>query len=202
MYILGYSGHAYVVLDAIYSNNIEVLGYFDKTEAKINPYHISYKGYEKDIVDFNQIIHPLFPAMGDNGIRKKLHMFIEEKNLLQTTVVNLSASISPKATLGQSSLVSAKATINSLVNIGKACIINTAAVVEHECFVGDYSHIAPGAILAGNVKIGQSCFIGAGAIVKQGVQIADNVTIGAGAVVLKNINEGEVWVGNPAKRLK
>jgi serine acetyltransferase len=35
----------------------------------------------------------------------------------------------------------------------------------------------------------------------QKVKIGKNATVGMGAVVLRNIGEGEVWVGNPAKKL-
>jgi len=41
--------------------------------------------------------------------------------------------------------------------------------------------------------------IGAGSIILPGVSIGSNSLVGAGSVVTKNIPDGEVWVGHPAK---
>lgn len=202
MYILGYSGHAYVVINAILSNNLELHGYFDKKKSKQNPYRLKFLGFEEE-EDVASIIKDiaLFPAIGDNNIRRKAHDFLVKNKLRQSLIIDTSAMVSSKTTIDESSFVGPRAAINSMATIGKACIINTASIIEHQCEIKDYSHIAPGAILTGNVKIGTSCFIGAGAIIKQGVTIGNNVTIGAGAVVLNDISDNETWVGNPARRI-
>jgi acetyltransferase-like isoleucine patch superfamily enzyme len=57
-------------------------------------------------------------------------------------------------------------------------------------------------VLAGNVQVGERSFIGANASVKQGVNIGSRVTVGAGAVVLNDIPDGEVWVGNPSRKIR
>ena len=51
----------------------------------------------------------------------------------------------------------------------------------------------------GNIKISDGCFIGARTILLPGVKIGKNSITGAGSVVTKNIPDGEVWAGNPAK---
>ena len=53
-----------------------------------------------------------------------------------------------------------------------------------------------------NVTIGNNVFIGAGSIVLPGVTIGNNVVIGAGSVVSRDIPEGSVAVGIPAKVVK
>jgi sugar O-acyltransferase (sialic acid O-acetyltransferase NeuD family) len=202
IYFLGYSGHAYVAIEVAQANGLSVVGYMDKTESRSNPFKIPYYGYEKDN-EFSTWIRDayVFPAVGDNSVRKKLHQLLIEENTRQITLIAPSAYVSNSVTIGLSTLISPNATINSLSIIGNGCIINTASIVEHECVVEDYTHVAPGAVLAGNVKIGKNCFIGANAVIKQGISIADNVIIGAGAVVLKDIEENGIWVGNPAKLL-
>ncbi len=51
----------------------------------------------------------------------------------------------------------------------------------------------------GKVKIGNKVFIGAGAIILPGVRVGNNVIIGAGSVVTKDVSDGSVMTGNPAK---
>lgn len=53
-----------------------------------------------------------------------------------------------------------------------------------------------------NVTIGDNVFIGAGTIVLPGVSIGNNVVIGAGSVVSRDIPDGCVALGNPAKVVK
>jgi maltose O-acetyltransferase len=54
-------------------------------------------------------------------------------------------------------------------------------------------------IKIGKVKIGNRVFVGAGSIILPGVTIGDDVVIGAGSVVSRDIPDGYVAVGNPAK---
>ena len=52
------------------------------------------------------------------------------------------------------------------------------------------------------VYIEDGAFIGAGSIILKGVRIGKNSIVGAGSVVTKSIPEGEIWAGNPARRIK
>lgn len=85
--------------------------------------------------------------------------------------------------------------------IGDGVAIDNLVHVAHNAKIGKNTLIVAGAVIGGSVEIGENCFIGMNASIKQKVKIGNNVTVGAGAVVLKDIPDGETWVGNPAKRL-
>ena len=51
------------------------------------------------------------------------------------------------------------------------------------------------------VVIGNHVFIGTNAIICKGVTLGDNAIVAAGSVVVKSIPAGEVWGGNPARKL-
>lgn len=198
--LLGYSGHAYSVIDSVISCETKILGYCDLQKNKTNPFKIKFLGKETDL-STDQTAE-FFPSVGDNKLRKQLDDFIVSKNWRQTKIINPSSKISLKANIGLSTFISSGAIVNAFVKIGKGCIINSGAIIEHECLIGDFSHIAPGAILAGNVKIGSNSFIGANATIIQGITIGQNVIIGAGAVVIKDIPDNSSCVGNPAIIIK
>lgn len=52
------------------------------------------------------------------------------------------------------------------------------------------------------VVIGSDCWIGGGAVICPGVTIGDRCIIGAGSVVTKDIPEGSLAVGNPARVIR
>jgi len=52
------------------------------------------------------------------------------------------------------------------------------------------------------VIIGNNVWIGNNVLILKGVSIGDNAIIAAGSVVTKNVPEGSVVAGNPAKMIK
>lgn len=200
--IVGYSGHSYVVLDACLRNELQVHYYIDLSEKQLNPFGLQYLGDEsKDSFDWS-IVDRYILGIGDNKIRCNIasNIVFHGKELLN--VIHPASSIGSFAQLGSGNYIGPQAIVNTLVKLGDCCIVNSGAIVEHECQIGDNVHIAPGSILAGQVTVGKNTFIGANAVIKQGITIGDNVVIGAGSVVLNDVPTGEVWVGNPAKKLR
>ncbi len=51
------------------------------------------------------------------------------------------------------------------------------------------------------IVIEDYAFIGAGSYILKGVTIGKYSIIGAGSVVTKNVPQGEIWAGNPAKKI-
>jgi sugar O-acyltransferase (sialic acid O-acetyltransferase NeuD family) len=200
--IVGYSGHAYVVLDILISQQYNIIGYCDSIEKDFNPFNIKYLGKETDpdLLSFFEE-NSYFVSIGDNYIRAKV---LSQFNKPALNVIHNKAVCSTSIEWHPQGgiLVAANATINPLVKIGKGVICNTSSSIDHECILGDYVHIAPSAVLCGNVTIGEYSFIGANSVIKQGVSIGKNVVVGAGSVVIKNIPDNSVVIGNPAKPFK
>jgi sugar O-acyltransferase (sialic acid O-acetyltransferase NeuD family) len=199
--IIGYSGHAYVVIEAFESMGKKVIGYFDYEEKKYNPYALDYLGIENQI-DIKNVLNKndYFIAIGDNYIREKVYQkLIIQDQLAQA--IHEKAVVSKTAQLDKGILIAANATINAQARIGIGVICNTNSVIEHECILKNFCHIAPSATLCGNVEVGFRSFIGANSIIKQGVKIGDDVIVGAGSVVLKDIPNHSKVVGNPLRFL-
>jgi sugar O-acyltransferase (sialic acid O-acetyltransferase NeuD family) len=95
--------------------------------------------------------------------------------------------------LAPGSVVSTKTTL------GRFCIVNYNATVGHDCELGDYVTVSPNTSIGGWCKLGDECYIGAGANVLPKVKIGKRAIIGAGAVVTKDVPEGVIAKGIPAK---
>lgn len=202
MIIIGYSGHAFVVIDILRSMNKSVMGYCENIEKSNNPFGLTYLGSESEencLELFKTTDY--FIGIGNNNIREKIQKKLTNKYRLQAPInaIHSSSIIASSVKLRKGVMVAANATVNPLVRIGDGVILNTASIVDHECIIGNYSHICPGATLAGNVEVGNNCFIGANSVIKQGIKIGNNVTVGAGTVVIQNIPNNSRVVGNPQR---
>ncbi len=196
--LVGYSGHGLVVADTALENNLNVIGYTEKSINEANPFMFEYLGNELN-PDFKgwDLNVSFILGIGDNLLREKIYNHILKKGKKVISLINSSSSISSFALIGDGVFVNRNVTINAFAKIGSNVILNTGCIVEHECDIQDNVHIAPGAILAGNVKVGSGSFIGANSVIKQGVEIGKNVIVGAGTVVLNDISDGNKIVGNP-----
>jgi acetyltransferase EpsM len=196
--LVGYSGHGLVVADTAFENNLNVIGYTEKSVNNVNPFKLEYLGNESSLnFDLWNLDVDFILGIGDNKIREKVYNLIIKRNKKVISLINTSASISSFATIGDSVFINRNVSINALASIGNNVILNTGCIIEHECEVNENVHVAPGAVLAGNVRVGPGTFIGANAIVKQGVAIGENVIVGAGTIVLNDIPSGAKIVGNP-----
>jgi maltose O-acetyltransferase len=102
--------------------------------------------------------------------------------------------------LGANCYIDKSATIDGsfpwLVSIGDNCTITYHVIIlAHDAS----TKRALGYSKIGEVIIGNNCFVGAGTIVLPNVHIGSNSIIGAGSVVSRDIPEGSVAMGIPAK---
>lgn len=195
-YLFGASGHAKVILDVLFSNDIKVVSILDDNPKVIELSKIPVLDTKQFKFEDNQ---EFIISIGDNYIRKKI---VESNKLKYFFTVHSAATVSKFAVIEEGTVIMPQAVINSEAKIGKHCIINSRSVVEHDCVLGDFVHISPNAALAGNVSVGEGAHVGIGAVIIQGITIGKWATIGAGAVIIENIPDYAVVVGNPGKIIK
>jgi len=203
VFIFGYAGHSYVVIESLLDAGYQVSGYFDYKEATKNPYKLEYLGFEKE-VDLKSIVknHLVFPTVGENIIRQKLVQLFAELKLKQFTAIDPSAMVSKSANIGESTYIGKNTVVNAQTSIGRGVILNSQSTIEHECTIHDFVHIAPGAVLCGNVLVGDQSFVGANSVIKNNLTISNEVVIGSGSVVIRSIIDKGTWIGNPARQIK
>jgi UDP-3-O-[3-hydroxymyristoyl] glucosamine N-acyltransferase len=80
--------------------------------------------------------------------------------------------------------------------------IDNLVHIAHNVKIEKNTLVVAGSVICGSVNIGENCFIGANSTIREHLTIGNNVIVGMGSVVTKNIPDGEIWAGNPAKFLK
>ena len=86
--------------------------------------------------------------------------------------------------------------------IGKGTKIDNLVHIAHNVKIGEHCLIVAGAVLCGSVTIGDRTIIGANATILEHIKVGSDAFIGAGSVVTKDVPDGEVWCGVPAKYLR
>jgi UDP-3-O-[3-hydroxymyristoyl] glucosamine N-acyltransferase LpxD len=74
--------------------------------------------------------------------------------------------------------------------------------VGHNVEVGEDVLIAGHAQVGGGARIGKGATIWQSAVVANGVTVGEGAVIGMSAAVRKTVSPGEVWAGNPARKLR
>lgn len=147
-------------------------------------------------------------AVADSNVRKRLSedvMAITGTRPL--SLISRSAQVGWGVTVGAGSVICPFTTLTACASIGVGFQCNIYSYVAHDAVIGDYVTFAPRVACNGNVVIGDHAYIGTGALLKQGttakpLKIGRGAIVGMGAVVTKDVEDGAVVVGNPARPLK
>jgi sugar O-acyltransferase (sialic acid O-acetyltransferase NeuD family) len=207
--IWGASGHAMVLRELLTRSGDHVVALFDNDPAARSPWadltvHIGATGFATWCARGQP--GPLYGAVAVGGARGRARCELTE--LLAAAGVEMPVLVHPGATIagdaafGKACQILAGAVVGACVQMGDSVILNTAASADHECRLGSGVHLAPRATLCGCVAVGDNTLIGPGAVVLPRVRIGANTVVGAGSIVTRDVPDGVVAWGCPARVIR
>lgn len=203
---VGAGGHAKVVIDTLNAvGGYDVIGLLDLDPKRHGSFvaGVPVLGGDELIEDLHArgVRHAFVGvgSVGDASRRRRVDERCRAAGFEMIRAIHPHAIVSVSATLGEGITVMAAAVINAEAVLGRNVIVNTGAIVEHDCRIADHVHVATGARLAGGVVVEEGVHVGVGASVREGIRLGTGAVVGAGAVVVKDVPDGVIVVGNPAR---
>lgn len=99
--------------------------------------------------------------------------------------------------------------IGALTVIGRGAIdytilkrgskIDNSTFISHNVYLGEDTFVVGESIMFGSSSTGKQAFISGNSTIRDGRHIGDKAIVGMGSVVVKNVENGAVVKGNPAK---
>lgn len=201
--LLGGGGHGRVLVDALRACGSSVDGLLDAREATdVRVKDVRLLGDDHWLLSQSTSAVVLINGVGANPSvvpRNALFDRLHSAGFAFLSVVHPSAVVSPESRLGEGVQVLARAVVQAGAVVGDNVVVNTGAILEHDVSVDSHVFISPGAVVCGDAKIGHGTFIGTGALVLPGVKVGNNAVVAAGATVTKDVADGAVVVGVPAR---
>lgn len=194
--VIGSGGHAKVVIRALQELGIDLTAIFDDNPllAGTAVYGVPVLG-STELISASGLTHGVI-AIGNNETRRALSKRFQ---LSWLTVIHPRAIVDRTAVIGSGTVIFAGAVVQAGAWIGDHAILNTSASVDHDCRIHSFAHLGPRSCLAGDVQVGEGALMGTGSVARPGVRIGAWSTVGAGAAVVKDLADGVLAVGVPAR---
>ncbi len=146
--------------------------------------------------DYNVIV-----AVGYSHMRARKIMFekIKSKNYKCINYVSSKAIIDSSVELGENNVIFANTVVEPFVKIKDNNIIWSSCNICHNVNIESHSFIASQSLIGGFSSVKDSCFLGFNSTVLQNVTLAKETLVGSKSLILRNTEEYNKYLGNPAK---
>lgn len=118
------------------------------------------------------------------------------------TIIHKSAFIGKNAIIEPGAFIMYNSYIGPGAHIGKCSLVMANCSIGHNIEMGPLCHCSVNSIMTGYSKLGMCSDLAVGATILAYKQVGAYSMVGAAALCTKDIPEGEIWVGTPAKFLK
>lgn len=206
--VVGTSGHASVVVDAIErSGGREIMAFVDSARS---PGDVAFGypviGPEDRLPAFllGRGAYEFVVAIGDNFQRRRMASRLRAllPGLRLATVVHPAACVSPRAAVGDGVVILAGAIVCAGARLGDGVVLNTGCSLDHDSEMAPWSSLGPRAATGGRVRIGECSAVAIGATVLQGRTVGRHAIVGAGAVATRDTADHAVAIGVPAREVR
>ena len=209
--IIGGEGNGGVIASCIDDNRKrygdyewEVVGFINDFETEVNGYPVV--GKTEDVSTLLSTTDYYFiwaiHLVGRNYKTAEMFEVINIPDERLATIVHKSAFIGEGVYLGPGAFIMYNCYIGPYAHIGKCSLIMANCCIGHNTYIDDICHCSVGAIMTGYSKLEFCSDLAVGSTLIAYKVVGKYSMVAANAVATKDIPEGEIWAGTPAKLLK
>lgn len=206
--IIGGEGNGGVIASAILDNRTryndlewEVVGFINDFDTECDGYPVL--GKMCDIPKFINETDYYFSWAIHLVTRnyKTMEMFKEANIPTErlATIIHKSAFIGKDVVIEPGAFIMYNTYIGPQAHIGKCSMILANCSIGHDTRIGALCHCSIGTIMTGYSQLGMCADMAIGAAILAYKKVGDYSMVGARALATKDVPEGEIWVGTPAK---
>ena len=209
--LVGCGRHARMIIDNIEEiGDIEILGIVSDSREDIGK-----DLYGHPIIGTNEDIDDIFVrhkdltgyflgigqlSDGNMRVRESMAKKLDEK-YRAINIIHPLAIVSKHAKIGYGNIFEAYTKVANGAVVGNHCIVNSFSAINHDQIIGNNVLIAGNVSMAGK-GVGDNTIIADGASVGYLKSVGKNCIVGDGAVITKDLPDGSIAVGNPARILR
>ena len=204
--IVGAGGQGRIVADILLAgaaaSGLVPVGFVDDDAGRIGAVilGLTVQATTRDLRDVDH--DAIVVAIGDNALRQCISLALVAQGERIVTVAHPVGSVGHDVVVGRGSMLSAGAVVTPCVRIGRGVLVNTRASIDHESVVDDFAHVSAGATVGACVTIGARTLVGLGATVMSRCRVGADTIVGAGALVVRDLPDGVVAMGVPARVIR
>lgn len=206
--LLAKGGMCRIVLDVLsHSNSYHAKQICDDGHLGADPLH-GLIPCEKTIAQYVNdcsVSDVFFNCIGNYhamGMRIAYSVALRQKGCKSVNIIHPYSFISDTVAWGDGNLICPNVVLSTNVKTGSDNVFCTGTAIGHDCRIGNNVYLSPSVTLCGKVEIDDNVYIGPGTVIAACVHIGSRSIIGAGSVVLKDVKEGSIVYGNPAKMIR
>jgi sugar O-acyltransferase (sialic acid O-acetyltransferase NeuD family) len=117
------------------------------------------------------------------------------------TLVHPSVTVPASCSIGPGSVLLAGCVLTASVTVGAHVVAMPQVTLTHDDVIDDFATLCADVTLGGFVHVGREAYLGMSASVRERVRVGRGSTLGMGSVLVRDLPDGEVWAGVPARRL-
>tara|TARA_Y100001968_G_C19411284_1_gene746423 strand:+ start:366 stop:1016 length:651 start_codon:yes stop_codon:yes gene_type:complete len=204
LYIFCAGGLSYEVLEvAIRSgyNKNEIRLVDDNKSGQLDVYKRKIKSFTDLIVSYKDNDEVVI-ANGEPSVRSTIFNRLKEKSIKLGILIDPSSIISKATTIKEGTIICPFCSISFNSELHENVLVNTSSIVGHDVEIKKNSVISSMVNLGGASTIEEEVYVGMGAQIKETLHIARQSIISMGAIVHKDVPEGLIVVGNPARPMR
>lgn len=141
-------------------------------------------------------------AVGEPFYRKLLRERVYNADFRLVSLIHPSANISDCAIIGAGTIICYNSSVACDVIIEENVLLQPFTTVGHDSNIKGDTVISSFVGISGGCVIGRETYVGMHVPVKEKATIGEQTIVGMGSVVIRDIPDGVIAMGNPARAMK